>query len=708
MKRLFLLALLLTAIYFLLEITAHASSPKNILIEEATNASCGPCATQNPSFQKFLDGYPKSKVIPLIYHSWWPGPTDPMFLNDTLMNQVRIKYYAINGVPGCRLDGDTATPSSGWYTGAPGDIAMLTKFVETNLNATSPATIEILQERNGDSVSITITVSSDEAITGQYLRVAATEYFHNYTNAGNNGEKDFYWLARKMFPDATGTLLDIPAGGSKSFNFSYILKPSWNKNSMYVVAFIQDDATKKIMQSSSNLEEFLANVKVESISKTNIKIDQNSSGSTDINIKNPNKFQCDFTVSINSAASIIPKGWNVTFEPNTLTLQPNETKPVTVTFQANNNPGFCVASLDISPSSKYISIPINQNIAVLSSGIKNVILTGGTNAVIPLQTMMSFPALSANTTVIPLSETIIDNFPLKNFDFALLSINYFNVGTLTGLTSNPNLSKKLLASLKEMIKSGKSLLIMAEREVYNAYMNSGTMPEGKEFINKTLGIIWQGECVLRVKNKDTVNPKPTQFGITGFENDPYFRNLSYQLNEYDAQKYRYCVYYTDIIGIDSLNKTKPIFYYDYDESRIGGVRVTEGNSKIIYTTFGIEGIADETKRNTLMKKMLQYLNVVSDVPENVTTSEMEIEISPNPAVDEALLKVSSTNTLNQYPDIRIIDLLGNKIVLPSVNLYSDNNEMNLRIDVRSLPSGMYYILLNANGNLFRKPLAVLK
>jgi hypothetical protein len=66
-------------------------------------------------------------------------------------------------------------------------------------------------------------------------------------SAGNNGEKDFYYLARKMLPDATGTILNMEAGETQSFSFNFNVDPSFTDD-LYAVAFIQDDATKEILQ----------------------------------------------------------------------------------------------------------------------------------------------------------------------------------------------------------------------------------------------------------------------------------------------------------------------------------------------------------------------------------------------------------------------------------------------------------------------------
>lgn len=129
MKKFLFFFSLLSFIILVPKFDAFADSPRKVLIEEATNTSCGPCAAQNPSFQAFIRNN-FSDVIPLIYHAWWPGGNDPMYLENTAMNTARIKYYGIDqqGVPEVRVNGKMALPPTGnWYEGAAGDTVAIKK-----------------------------------------------------------------------------------------------------------------------------------------------------------------------------------------------------------------------------------------------------------------------------------------------------------------------------------------------------------------------------------------------------------------------------------------------------------------------------------------------------------------------------------------------------------------------------------------------------
>src|SRR5262245_53204171 len=66
---------------FLLVLITHnsnAQSPKYCLIEEFTQASCPPCAAQNPGFEANILEPNPGTVRQISYHTSWPG-VDPMY-----------------------------------------------------------------------------------------------------------------------------------------------------------------------------------------------------------------------------------------------------------------------------------------------------------------------------------------------------------------------------------------------------------------------------------------------------------------------------------------------------------------------------------------------------------------------------------------------------------------------------------------------------
>jgi hypothetical protein len=135
MKRLLTLCLILTA--FLYAIEAKADSPRKVVVEEFTNTSCGPCAAANPNFHAYLNTN-IDKVIPIIFHTDWPGNNDPFNLYNAAMVTYRLRTiyasYNIQGVPHAIVSGLT----QGLPNLAGSDWPALKTAIETNSAQTSP------------------------------------------------------------------------------------------------------------------------------------------------------------------------------------------------------------------------------------------------------------------------------------------------------------------------------------------------------------------------------------------------------------------------------------------------------------------------------------------------------------------------------------------------------------------------------------------
>ncbi len=81
MKRFTLIAAVL-----LLSSGLYAQSQRLVLLEHFTQASCGPCATYNPSIHTWLVNNP-DKITSINYHTSWPG-YDPMYNHNTVDMQA--------------------------------------------------------------------------------------------------------------------------------------------------------------------------------------------------------------------------------------------------------------------------------------------------------------------------------------------------------------------------------------------------------------------------------------------------------------------------------------------------------------------------------------------------------------------------------------------------------------------------------------------
>ena len=94
-----------------------AQSPRMAVVEEATQASCPPCATANPPLQALLNQN-TDKAIFIAYQVWWPG-YDAMYLDNTTEVDWRIinNYYtSITGAPNIIMQGNSGAQAVSYVT----------------------------------------------------------------------------------------------------------------------------------------------------------------------------------------------------------------------------------------------------------------------------------------------------------------------------------------------------------------------------------------------------------------------------------------------------------------------------------------------------------------------------------------------------------------------------------------------------------------
>ncbi|OWY23265.1 hypothetical protein C7N43_04385 [Sphingobacteriales bacterium UPWRP_1] len=212
-----------------------------VLLEHFTQASCGPCAAQNPAMQAVLAQQTNSgKYAHISYHTSWPG-YDPMYNQNTADPDARVDYYGVSGVPDVFVDGTIEGP--------PG-------LVSTSLIAqqkTIPATcnVRVQESLAGNTATINVTITSlVDMKPGTYkLYIAIVEQMVDYTTApGSNGEKNFPNVLRKLLP-TNGTTVPVLMSGETFTATQTFTFPSYvDATDSRTVVFLQDNNNKSILQ----------------------------------------------------------------------------------------------------------------------------------------------------------------------------------------------------------------------------------------------------------------------------------------------------------------------------------------------------------------------------------------------------------------------------------------------------------------------------
>jgi hypothetical protein len=241
----------------LISLKVSAQNERILLFECFTNASCGPCASQNPALDALINNN-ADRIAAIKYHMNWPGPNDPMYVHNPTDNNARRTVYNVSSVPHTVVDGNR-------FAGLPSGINQNT--VNQWLTVTSPVDMRLTYEVDEAANIITVNVMGRalEDIPGSvklYVGVIEREIHYN-TPPGSNGERDFYAVMKKLLPTSSGTTLgQLQAGSYFAYSFTWELANVYNNDQLDAIAWIQNPDTKVVHQackSSQSIETYYAN-----------------------------------------------------------------------------------------------------------------------------------------------------------------------------------------------------------------------------------------------------------------------------------------------------------------------------------------------------------------------------------------------------------------------------------------------------------------
>ncbi|MCX6243573.1 MAG: T9SS type A sorting domain-containing protein [Bacteroidetes bacterium] len=247
MKKFFLLCILGTW-----TVLGFGQSQRFVLFEEFTNASCAPCASQNPAFDALLSAN-TTKCTSIKYHTNWPG-VDPMNAQNPTDVAARVSYYQVSGVPYAVMDGSPATGSN--YVGAPANVTQTMIDNEYAVPSTFDLSMMHSISAGNDSIFVTMLGVCTQDVTGTFLgQIGVIEkHIHFSSPPGTNGERDFYNVMKKMLPTAGGTSLpsSFQAGDYFIIQQSWKLANVYSMSELSAVGFLQNNANKKVHQAANS------------------------------------------------------------------------------------------------------------------------------------------------------------------------------------------------------------------------------------------------------------------------------------------------------------------------------------------------------------------------------------------------------------------------------------------------------------------------
>ncbi|QEH37542.1 hypothetical protein OJF2_61330 [Aquisphaera giovannonii] len=249
-----------------------------VLMELFTGAQCPPCVAADVAFDGLLTTYKPTEFIGLQYHLHIPGP-DPLTNEDSIARQ---QYYGteVRGTPSTFFNGHSQAGGGGPMGYSEGKYNEFKEIVENQLEGARGASIKLSADRIGDVVNIaaeaTLSKKSgapaekkdqdgDAAKSKPRLRLALTEEAIRYV--GGNKLRYHHHVVRDFPGGVEGKDVSSGSGEVKvKLNLAdlkreieeYLSKsaktrpfpnplPEVEFKDLSVVAFVQDDADKKIL-----------------------------------------------------------------------------------------------------------------------------------------------------------------------------------------------------------------------------------------------------------------------------------------------------------------------------------------------------------------------------------------------------------------------------------------------------------------------------
>lgn len=238
--------------FFLLSIPIFGqSNPKYVLIEHFTNTWCPICASRNPELNALILKYPKN-VHHVSIHPPYPYLGCPLYQYNKTENQARANYYNIQGTPSVVVNGGAVSGGSPLLT---------ENNLKTEISKTSAVSLVVTESKNGSSRTAKIRIKSSVPVNGS-LKLFAMIVEKNLRFTASNGELDHYNVFRKFLTPAAGQPIIISTSGEQSFDFAFNEESAWKSEEIYVLAFVQNESTKEVLNSGTKFDELSTSISV--------------------------------------------------------------------------------------------------------------------------------------------------------------------------------------------------------------------------------------------------------------------------------------------------------------------------------------------------------------------------------------------------------------------------------------------------------------
>lgn len=618
MKRFLLVALILGVLSPAQHLLAQAR--KIVLFEHFTNASCGPCANQNPIFDQNIRSKNKGNYIHVAYHTVWPG-RDPMNAYNKEDVAARVSYYGVNGVPDMVMQGNM-------YQGSPSGATQ--DLLDLASGQSSPLRIRVHESSNGTQRTVHATLTSVGLVPTANLRVRALVIESEISYAsppGTNGEKEFPNVFRRFLTTPEGDAFTPAAvGESIELRWTYDLDATtWDTTRISAVVFAQLDGSKEVINAGTSTLPDIELVSEDALFKKGM-----PQQSTTFSARILNFGIADVQVRLR-LSGVQPPDWNATLAVNgtpvasesDVTIPAGGEVPLLITVNVGDKPGIAegmlsMASLD-DPELTPQKLPTGVISRVTDLVVNNDNAWGadnGTTAADFSEMYMEGLTQAGSTThaAVPLSTFMraFNEHMLDDVDHV-----YYNAGW-----AFPALPDDFARAMMGFMGEGANLLVAGQDVGWDVFDPAGHgTSTSRAFYRAYLFANFTNDGDSLRTNARFVDGDPL-FGGLGYAT----LTNAYGRNPADGKPF----FYPD--QIRPTPEGVGIAFYNDDPTTIAAVRGAKNDYKSVYTGFGLEMIADVSLRNAFITLTWQWFHdVISEVEFDAAVAALHIgQNYPNP------------------------------------------------------------------------------
>ncbi|MDD5570559.1 MAG: T9SS type A sorting domain-containing protein [Bacteroidales bacterium] len=668
---------LLTFIFIAaLSVNSYGQARKYVLFEHFTNTGCGPCAQQNPIFQKNILDKNQGKIYHIAYHTYWPDNGDPMYQYNTSQSTDRVLYYFVKGVPNIRMQGNR-------YNGGPAGVTQ--SMLDDAASEPSPVRIKVTETPHDTSRSVRVVVYTLDTIpAGNYrMRVAVVENPKIYAVApGGNLEKYFPDVFRKMLPNSAGDTCNFaPIGDSIVFNYSYNLDTlNWDTSKVFAVAFVQNIDTKDVLNAASQNTtsiELFANGKTFYSSNAGVaktfygKVENTGKTSYDCRLIFTKKQEANWVAGLTVDTTTVTDSTDITINGDSV-------KNITLVVTPGSTAGLGEYQIKMKCLSD-TSIKYQMLKFYLISDVTDLIINnagdwgdGSTTSAADFESnYVKGLTLAGNTTFAKTSSQI---FMLANRSNALTNVKYlyFNVGW-----SFMSFTDENVPVFKSFLDNGGCLFVSGQDIGWEVNDPNGMGTNiTKTFYSNYLNTTWNSDGA------------PANNLLTAVSGDVIFGSVSNSsiIDIYGG--YMYPDEFTPKgIGLAA-------FTYNNNAAKTACVRSNNGTYKVVYLGVSLEMIADSNVRKQIIKLSHDWFHGLISVAEHKksTTVQGIGQNYPNPCDENTVFPLYN---LIDNVTLQINDLTGRVIYEKQVSKGTSTVE----IYTSKIAEGVYmYRIFDAQRN----------